>query len=534
MELTPEQRAIVESDARTLAINAFAGTGKTSSLVEYAKARPDKRILYLAFNRSIAEEARERMPGNVEVRTSHSLAFRAIAKNWPKGKLSGKMTAWSLLQHFESLPIFASCKNHTQKIDRANLLQSIIVQFTFSDKTDIEKFAQRFASENTLSPLKMTKMELIEAVKVMWEKIIDPRSDVPATHDVYFKLWQMSRPKIRADIILLDEAQDTNPALFNVFMAQNHTIRVLVGDRHQNIYHFRGAINAMEKMPDCETKAITYSFRFGENIAEVANHILREFKGETLKLKGANKDAGVITTEPVSPYEMRTAFLFRTNAGLFDVAAQLCQDGDIGLLGKFEDYSFADILDTYHLYAGRKDLIENPYIRSFDSFDEMKEYAERIDEKELTARVRVVEKYKHDIPDLHDQIKSRIHPESDLILTTAHRSKGCQWPQVIIAEDFPATCNDDGIPLSRVQENEQKEQNQKEQEKREEEQKQNQMDQFEANLLYVAVTRAEKRLVLSEDLNKFVEYFNNKENDKLLHPTETTIHDSNKTCAEAY
>lgn len=512
MELTPEQRAIVESDAKTLAINAFAGTGKTSSLVEYAKARPDKRILYLAFNRSIAEEAKERMPGNVEVRTSHSLAFRAIARNWPKEKLSGKLTAWSLLKYFESLPIFAYCKHQTQQIDRANLLQSIIVQFTFSDQLDIERFAENFATENKLESLQLKSEELAKAVKTIWDKIIDPRSSVPATHDVYFKLWQMSCPKIRAEIILLDEAQDTNPALFNVFVAQNHATRVLVGDRHQNIYHFRGAINAMEKMSDCETKAITYSFRFGEHIAKVANHILREFKDETLELKGANKDPGIIATEPVSPYDMQTAFLFRTNAGLFDVAAQLCQDSDIGLLGKFEDYSFSDILDTYYLYAGRKDLIENSYIRTFDSFEEMKEYAERIDEKELIARIRVVEKYKHDIPDLHDQIKARLHPESDLILTTAHRSKGCQWPQVIIAEDFPATCNDDGIPLSRTSENEAQEQTQQVSiEKNGTAQEKNKMDKFEANLLYVAVTRAEKRLVLSEDLNKFVEYFNNED-----------------------
>ena len=78
--LTDEQKRIIDlsksmNKNEILAIQACAGSGKTSTLEEIALANPKQRFLYLAFNRSIAIQARERFPKNVEARTIHSLAF---------------------------------------------------------------------------------------------------------------------------------------------------------------------------------------------------------------------------------------------------------------------------------------------------------------------------------------------------------------------------------------------------------------------------------------------------------------------------
>ncbi len=40
---------MVRSDGRIIAVSAFAGTGKTTTLVRFARARPTRKILYLAF-----------------------------------------------------------------------------------------------------------------------------------------------------------------------------------------------------------------------------------------------------------------------------------------------------------------------------------------------------------------------------------------------------------------------------------------------------------------------------------------------------
>lgn len=87
MQLTPEQKNIIHSKG-DLKINAVAGSGKTTTIIEYARARSlHSKILYLAFNKSVRMEATKRFAGlnlnNVKIETAHSLAFKYIitAKN---------------------------------------------------------------------------------------------------------------------------------------------------------------------------------------------------------------------------------------------------------------------------------------------------------------------------------------------------------------------------------------------------------------------------------------------------------------------
>ncbi|MEE4362285.1 MAG: hypothetical protein V2J08_00005, partial [Desulfotignum sp.] len=77
---TSEQQQIIDTDplpGMILKILAFAGTGKTTTLVSYAAKRPGLRFLYIAFNKSVQQEAARKFPPNVVARTAHSLAFRA-------------------------------------------------------------------------------------------------------------------------------------------------------------------------------------------------------------------------------------------------------------------------------------------------------------------------------------------------------------------------------------------------------------------------------------------------------------------------
>jgi hypothetical protein len=53
---------------------------------------------------------------------------------------------------------------------------------------------------------------------------------LPFRHDHYLKLWHLSGPKINADYILFDEAQDANPVLVDIVRQQTHAQLVWVGD----------------------------------------------------------------------------------------------------------------------------------------------------------------------------------------------------------------------------------------------------------------------------------------------------------------
>ena len=75
---TDEQKKILETvknSADNLLIAAFAGSGKTTTLQMIAEELSDKKGLYLAYNKSILEEARRKFPKNIICKTTHGLAF---------------------------------------------------------------------------------------------------------------------------------------------------------------------------------------------------------------------------------------------------------------------------------------------------------------------------------------------------------------------------------------------------------------------------------------------------------------------------
>ena len=87
MRLTEEQKEIlnaVKNESR-VKIKAYAGTGKTTTLVEVIKDNPDKNFLVVAFNKSVQEEFKKRAKKenlkNVVVYTLHSLAYSQVFKN---------------------------------------------------------------------------------------------------------------------------------------------------------------------------------------------------------------------------------------------------------------------------------------------------------------------------------------------------------------------------------------------------------------------------------------------------------------------
>lgn len=79
-----EQTAIFEAIENTndnIMVDAGPGSGKTTTAVEALKSIPsDKKVVFLAFNKSIANELQERAPKHVECATLNSMGFQICAK----------------------------------------------------------------------------------------------------------------------------------------------------------------------------------------------------------------------------------------------------------------------------------------------------------------------------------------------------------------------------------------------------------------------------------------------------------------------
>lgn len=115
MNITPteEQLAIISAvqASKSIKVSALAGAAKTTTLVLAVEASV-KPILYLTFNKAMAEEAKQKFPGWVEVRTTHSMAFASIGYNYqaklkrPQGRyVNVAGTASEVARFFKVSPI---------------------------------------------------------------------------------------------------------------------------------------------------------------------------------------------------------------------------------------------------------------------------------------------------------------------------------------------------------------------------------------------------------------------------------------------
>ncbi|NWI89418.1 FBH1 helicase, partial [Pitta sordida] len=285
VKLTHEQQRILNhkiEPGQTVKIMAFAGTGKTSTLVGYAQKFPDLNFLYVTFNKAVAEKGKKVFPRNVTCKTFHSLAFGSVGRLYKdKGKLNfSKMSVFSissLLRNREGQSIFVRGKTVAQTLESF---------FASSDDEICEEhtpiwFKNTHGERKLVTPAE--KRIILEEAKEIWNNMKKLEGDAEKKYkmpcDGYLKLWQLSKPRLSGyDAVFVDEAQDCTPAIVDVVLSQSCGI-ILVGDPHQQIYTFRGAVNTLHSVPHTHVFFLTQSFRFGAALAYVGATVLDVAKG---------------------------------------------------------------------------------------------------------------------------------------------------------------------------------------------------------------------------------------------------------------
>jgi hypothetical protein len=288
---TLEQAQAIEAfrTGGSLRINAYAGTGKTATLEMLAHST--HRIgQYIAFNRNIVDEAKNKFPEAVNCSTIHGLAFRATPSQYKNNqdKMMGKVNAHKLADLLNLSEEWRVDQNVTlDRVAQAGIILKTVQKFAQSEEADpIESHVPRHgsllgASESTF---RTVQDFALRGARHIWGRMLDANDQLPLGHDGYLKLWALSEPHIAADFILLDEAQDTNPVVLKVLKRQTAQM-VYVGDRYQQIYEWRGAVNAMEEINTTHQTHLRRSFRFGDGIAEAATKVLA-LLGEQSPIQG--------------------------------------------------------------------------------------------------------------------------------------------------------------------------------------------------------------------------------------------------------
>lgn len=468
-DCTAEQSQAVEKflTSESLKINAFAGTGKTTTLRVMGEATTRKG-LYLAFNRSVADYASRLFPANVECRTIHSLAFRQMRGEFKaEEKLIGSTNRNQVasLLSVQNLQIGAQSFADRQV---ASLVLATLKVFMHSSDNDLRtEHMPMWGILGRLSDQERKKVAEIvcQYAKKLWLMMIDPADRTPLGHDGYLKLWALGRPKLAADFVLLDEAQDSNPVMLDVLSRQAAQV-IYVGDRHQQIYQWRGAVNAMEQVRTSHETYLTQSFRFGPSIAVLANQVLKRLGEETLLVGNPSVNSKIGNATP-------NAIITRTNAMLVGmVVRELENEG--------RPYVEGGTQELLRLLEGVSSLQRNqrcdqPEFFGFKNWREFQEFANSDEGSEWRMLVGLVEEYSVDTLIQTLSSVAENPRESTVVLSTTHKAKGREWDHVELAEDFNVEVKEKDEPLK-------------------------DFEREELRIMYVALTRAKQSLNVPEAL----------------------------------
>lgn len=496
-------RVRCEDGMTVLVIVAGAGTGKTATLKMLEQVLPGNGQ-YTAFNKSLVEDSRSKFK-KAAVHTTHALAFRTVGKQYAHRLGGNKVKSWQVAEmlgitdfhvlvdgppmdregiewqdaaraagYDEGNPAPEGWQPKIAKRLKADFLagQVMVAVDKFCGSADREIGEQHFHYiDNIESPSdgkraytnnNIVRRYLLTFAQTAWDDLNRTDGCLPYKHDCYVKTWQLGtgddRPIIPADYILLDEYQDTAPVFLDILKQQKHALLVMVGDDNQEIYAWRGAVNAGKSFPDAPRKLLSQSYRFGQAIADVANSVLATLDEPTDLIMRGNPEL----PSRVAVVDQPRCYLHRTNAGAVGrVMSAIAEGKRPHLIGKVDDI----ILWCKGAESLQKGLgTTHPELACFENWSEVKEYSKTAEGSDLKLMVKLVESFgARTIIDTLKDMPSEAN--ADVVVSTAHKSKGREWDTVVLGQDFPLG---------------------------------NRMTDADRRLLYVAATRAKLTLDISE------------------------------------
>lgn len=247
-----KQEAIIKTWQDTdnnILINAVAGSGKTTTLLELLKFC-EYRTLFLAFNKSVQEEIQSKIDerGLVQGKalTMHSLGLSAIRNRYKKVVVkSGK--------NFELIKLLQAKEKKIFK--GMSWSDKLKLSYTIMDMNDISRLFLTDDVKEIKKHMESMDKSFDSSAEVvsLWTSFIEIREEgyKASTLLVDFNdmIYLAAREKLYIPTdptyLMIDEAQDLNLAQHQLIenLLSQGTVRkwIAVGDRNQSIYGFSGA-----------------------------------------------------------------------------------------------------------------------------------------------------------------------------------------------------------------------------------------------------------------------------------------------------
>lgn len=440
MTPTSEQAEIIheaKTSTSNLIISALAGAAKTSTLVLIAKALPTTSILCLAFNKKIATEMQDRLPGNCQAKTLNSVGHKMWGDFLGKRLTLDDRKTYRLLKDLvdqlepsekaEAYEVFSDLMRSIDGLKTAGWIPE--GHFPHAQVLMTDNEAQEWLEEIPTG----IEWDLIRAVSLLSLKeafagTIDFNDQILCS--TIFPTHFASFP-----LTMVDEAQDLS-ALNHVMLAKlvKKNRLIAVGDECQAIYGFRGAhedsMEQLRKQFQMKSLTLSISFRCPVKVVEAARWRAPHMQwpewakpGEVTKLD--RWDAPSLPSE--------AAIICRNNAPLFSIAIKLLKNGRYPqLIGNDIGKNLLKILNKF----GKPDLPQAKVLQAIEEWEDAKLKKSR-DPGKVSDQAECLRIFARQGKTLGDAVAYAQHifdSSGPIKLMTGHKSKGLEFDDVFFLD----------------------------------------------------------------------------------------------------
>lgn len=440
------QEAIFDEYERTrnnIMISATAGAGKSSTIVECCKRTPfAKKVLFMAFNKSIAEELKTKVPDRIDVSTFHSKGLRILFSNF---KFQLKINENKCFQLCKEILKFDKEDEvpFNQQTRYIFSLQEIWNQIRINLLVDYKNDIQNICLDKDFD-FYDRMIQDIKDIEYHWHKnskLIDSNKEfqmdfTDMLYLPYILLDESDFPKY--DVVFIDETQDQNVLQRELtlrFVKPKFGRLISVGDEKQCIYQFSGSsvtnFRSLQQLPNTTTLPLDITYRCSKKIVKEAQKVF-----SSGIVAAPNAKEGIVRNGDFEEAQNGDFILCRNNLPLIEVFIKLLELGkkssikgkDFGealcrLLEKIKYIDDLEILKEEKLQSlldkgiSHNIAINNP------------SYVNLLEKCAIIMRLYSIWK---DVNTLKERI-SKIYTDENtdgIVLSTIHKSKGLEADRV--------------------------------------------------------------------------------------------------------
>ena len=419
-------------------------SGKTSTMLECLKRTPHfKKCLFMAFNKSIADELREKVPFGTDVATFHSQAMSVLRKN---RKISAKLNENKCFVIGKKL-IYNSLTNEEFETEKAK----IVYLFHLQELWNQVRINLLTICSEELSPICIEKeieyrermVEDLQIIKNEWDRQLTNMNtgkfEIDFSDMLYitYKLLEPDEyPKY--DVVFCDETQDTNRIQKELILRyiKPRGRFVVVGDFFQAIYSFQGAsvenFSSFINIPNTQVLPLSVTYRCARAIVEEAKKV---FPDEITAFDGAVE--GLVRQGELKEAEDGDFVLCRNNLPLVEAFIYFTTIGKKATIkGKEFGEALLNLLNKIDSIEGLDDLLDQKLTDLMEkgvSKNLALNHASYVALEEKCMIVRLLYGRFSNFDQLLEVINnlfSNDTKDKGIILCTCHKSKGLEADKV--------------------------------------------------------------------------------------------------------